>query len=632
VQFRKAPFAWRSGKRLQFRPSGRLHGLAFAGTASLTFSGGKGGATRLAAELAIPGAGDNTSGSTVLEVSQNHGLDMRRVGVHVGALGVGRLLFKNLRFSYSKRVWTADAAVRLPAFTGTAASLGAHVEIRSGTLKKMGFTGHGLRIPLGEGFLLTKASLKVALGPLVVQGGASATYGPPIGGRAALQIDGNLRYASRPEELWKATGKVSLPWGLPGIKPKAQVGLQIYPGRSMSFTSALDLTVHGIGLTANLSGFASAKAFNAEGGGALKLPLVKLSGDAVVSSKGMSACGTIKLLFLHKKAGFGYRWNGPLDIMGSSCDIGRYAVVRARRIASLAAPIPFSLSSPAGFTVFAAQGGDFQISGGPWPGGIVSSTPDRDTSDAFAFHDTTDGMAYLVVPAYADLHTYTLTPLNGATLGTVTYANGLISHAPPPGQPSTDVTGSLSPLGQKDWTLTYGIQTARFQSGETVSFYEGQSSSLAGANPIAEGVDAHTTSRGSATFTPEALGSTTRYVFAVVSIDGRPREQFPVTTFETPVAFLPSADPFLVAAPGGGWTIDFGKPSNVARYELLTTEGDGSRSWEEVPGTAATHKVPVSLVTPVTIGVTPVDQFGRSGPTYVCDTTRFPARPSCLVS
>ena len=630
VQVRQAPFAWQAGKPLLFRPSGRFHGLAFAGTASLSFSRANGGTAELAAKVAIPGAGDDTTADTVLKVSRKHRLNVRSVDLRVGQLQVGRLFLNNLDFTYSHDSWTAEAAVRLPAFTASGATLRGHLAIKRGTLREISVAGKSLRIPLGAGFLLTKASLGLGLGPLVAKGSASATYGPPIGGRAALEIDGSLKYVSRPEH-WGATGKVSLPWGLPGLKPKAQVGLDIYPGRSMSFTSALDLTVHGIGLTGKLAGFASAKAFNAEGDGALKLALVKLSGDAVVSSKGMSACGTIKLLFLGKKVGFGYTWHGPLDIMGSSCDIGRYEVVPGSRLAFTAAPTAFSLASPAGFTVFAAQGGAFQLSGGPWPGGLVTSTPDRDDSSAFAFHDTTDNTSYLVVPTYVTAHTYTITPLGGATLGAITYANGLIQHAPPPGAPSSDVSGTVSGSGDTR-TFSYTIQTARFQQGETVSFYEGQSPTLAGAAPIEEDIDAHTTPAGTALFTPEPLGSTTRYVFAVVSIDGRPREQFPVATFEATLAAPPFASPFLTARPSGGWTVQLASAVNVAKWELLTTTGDRTRSWQETPGTAKTQPVPASLATPVTIGVTPVDQFGRIGLTYVCDTSRFPNRPSCLAS
>jgi len=42
----------------------------------------------------------------------------------------------------------------------------------------------------------------------------------------------------------------------------------------------------------------------------------------------------------------------------------------------------------------------------------------------------------------------------------------------------------------------------------------------------------------------------------------------------------------------------------------------------QAPGTATTVDIPATTGTPATIQATPVDQFGRDGPTYVCDTSK----------
>jgi hypothetical protein len=604
VQLRRAPFAFVPKTPLSFSATGAVRGLPFSGTATLSFNRTDGGTALLAAKLAIPGTAGGITGDAVLTVSRRHAFNVQSVHVDVGRLALGRLLFDKLDFRYAKNLWAADAEIRLPAFTSSPKSLAGHVEIANGSLHNIGIAGSGLAIPLGEGFVLVKAGLDLGLGPLVIQGTGSAVYGPPIGGGGALQIDGALQYSSEPER-WEATGTVSLPWGLPGTKPTATVGLEIHPGRAMIFTSHLDLTAHGIGLSGSLDGFASGKGFNAEGNGKLKFPLVNLSGTVLVSSKAMAGCGSVKFLFFKKKLGFGYTWNGPFDMFGSSCDVGRFRVKLVMRSLLAASATPIELSSPAEFAVFAAQGGDFTVTG---PTGTFSSTPDRDGEDAFAFHDPATNISYLAIPTLAVSAVYTVTPVAGATLGVVTVANGLTTHAG-----TSDVTAGVTGTGVNR-TLVYGLDTSQFQPGETVSFYQGQSETLAGAAPIVEDV----TTSGTAPFTPEPLGNVSRFVFALVSIDGRPREVYEVASFSANPLLTPSASVFLQRT-DGGFSVSIGKPQRVAGWQVLSTTTDGTKNWQEAPGTVTRLDVPAGVVT---MALTPVDQFGRTGPTYLCDTAK----------
>jgi hypothetical protein len=611
VQFRRAPFAWQRTTPLRFPAIGALRGLPFSGTETLSFNRSDGGTARLAAKLAIPGAAGGVNGDAMLTVTRRHPFNVQSVKVHVGQLPLGRLFFDHLDFRYARSLWVADAEIRLPAFTSSPKTLAGHLEIANGSLRRIAVTGDGLSIPLGEGFVLTKAGFDLGLGPLVIQGSGAAVYGPPIGGRGALEIDGLLQYSSLPER-WQATGTVSLPWGLPGTKPTATVGLEIHPGRAMIFTSHLDLSVHGMGLTGELNGFASGKAFNAEGTADLKLPVFKLNGTALVSSKAVAACGAVHFLFLKKKLGFGYTWNGALDIMGSSCDVGRFRVPMLMRSPLSFAATPIGLSSPAGFAVFSAQGGDFAVSG---PTGTFQSTPERDGDDAFAFHDTTTNTTYLAIKTNTTEATYTVTPLAGATLAAVTVANGLLTH-----KGTGDVTAGVTGSGPSR-TLVYGLDAPQFQPGETVSFYQGQSDTVAGATPIVEDV----TSTGTADFTPEPLGQTSRFVFAVVSIDGKPREAYQVASFSASPVLAPSASVVLRASGSGGFLVSIGRPQRVATWRVLSTTADGTKTWQEVPGTTQTIDVPAAIAT---IALTPVDQFGRDGPTYVCDTAKDGSCPA----
>jgi len=50
---------------------------------------------------------------------------------------------------------------------------------------------------------------------------------------------------------------------------------------------------------------------------------------AVVSSRGIAGCGSIKVIFARVSAGFGYRWGDGVHIMIGTCDVGPYREQRA---------------------------------------------------------------------------------------------------------------------------------------------------------------------------------------------------------------------------------------------------------------------------------------------------------------
>src|SRR5262249_56840867 len=155
------------------------------------------------------------------------------------------------------------------------------------------------------------------------------------------------------------------------------------------------------------------------------------------------------------------------------------------------------------------------------PTGNFSTTghPDQDGFDYFLWHDPSDFTVYLAIPVLDTAAEYTVTTPSGAPHPSVGVADGVKSLA-------GDVNGSVSGSG-RTFTLNYTINTAALSPGETVSFFEGQSPDVPGANPIVE--DA--TTSGVQTFTPEATGDTTRTIRAVVFDNGVPREQFFIASF-----------------------------------------------------------------------------------------------------
>ena len=174
----------------------------------------------------------------------------------------------------------------------------------------------------------------------------------------------------------------------------------------MTFKGHLDLTVHGFGITGDLQGFASPRAFNVEGSAKVALTPLNLKGDGLISSRGMSACGRVKLkafgfgVGVGPRLGFGYAWGGPFHFISNSCDVGPFRVVQSFRAAPFAAAASCAAaSSPAQFAVFAVQDqGDFRVTG---PTGTFSSVGDRDTVDSFALHDASDSTVYMAIPVSA---------------------------------------------------------------------------------------------------------------------------------------------------------------------------------------------------------------------------------------
>jgi hypothetical protein len=378
----------------------------------------------------------------------------------------------------------------------------------------------------------------------------------------------------------------------------------VRPGRAVTFDADVDLTIHRWGLTSHLDGFVSRRAFNAEGDASLAIPGPDIHGSGLFSSKGMAACGKV---FFGARMGFGYSWGGALDFMHSSCDVGRWRVqLPVTRALAAAAVVPAIPVPPAlRFEVFAARGSDFTVTG---PVGTIPSTPDRNGPDAFVTHDEDDGWAFVVIPVPPEA-TYSIAPIAGGTIAEVAAADGL-----------NDPTIAGSVLGSGDQrTLEYTI--GGLVPGETVSFYQGQSSTTAGAEPIVE--DVATDGGGLVRFAPEQLGQSTRFVYAVVSVDGRPRQQLQVASFDSTEAPTPVSLVRIFRDPTRpGWTITYAQSANVTEWQALMDVGGPnskrvSRTLEVPPYETF---IAASPAVPVVVRMTPYDAFGRAGDAVLCDS------------
>jgi hypothetical protein len=618
VQLRRAKFAWKvRTPAMHFTANGSLRGLAFGGDAKLAFNGSDGGTATLAATFKLPKvAGVRVSGNGTLRASRRHPFKVQQVHVAVSSLPLARFVFKNLEFGFASGIWSAGADVDFPTFDLQRHTLGATVQIENGALRDLQLRASSLNIPLGEGLFLTEVDGGMNFASSTIGASAHATYGPPIAGHGALQLAGTVTYESGSPSRWTAAGDVSLPFP---SSPTISARLDLEPGHAMAFSGHADLTFAGVGATGDLRGFAGRKAFNIEGDGSIKVFGHGLSGTALLSSKGMSACGKIKLLFKSFTFGFGYPWGGSAHVMGSSCDVGKFRVVAlADRKLIAAGPTTIETHSPVGFAVFAAQGGDFTVLNPV--GQTFTSAPDSDTPTQFSAHDPSTNTTYLAIPVATtgDLP-YVVTPLPGNTLTGLQVADGL-------GLPT--VGGTVTGTGANS-VLHYTI--GDLDPDETVSFYQGIAPDIPGAEPIVEDV---TGSGDSPPFTPEEIGPATRYVFAVVSLAGVPRATFQVATFTASSYALPTGTVTMQPVPrtnavgGSMYQVNLVPDPTTASWEILLQGDDGravytDRNVGEKPFTFLT-----GTARRMTVTVQALDKFKRAGATYVCDTAKPGVCPS----
>jgi hypothetical protein len=538
--------------------------------------------------------------------------------VAVSSLPLARFVFKQLDFGFAKGVWSAGATVELPTFDLQKHTLGATVQIANGSLRDLSLSAGNLNIPLGEGLFLTSVNGSMNFQSSSIGAGAQATYGPPIAGHGVLELKGSITYDSGTPSRWTASGSVALPFP---SSPTIDARFDLQPGHAMAFSGHADLTFAGIGAEGDLRGYAGPKAFNIEGDGSVQVFGHGLSGTALISSKGMSACGKLKLLFKSFTFGFGYPWGGSPHVVGSSCDIGKFRTIPAPdRNLLVAGPTTVLTHSSVGFAVFAAHGGDFTVLN---PAGqTFSSAPDSDTPVQFSAHDPSTGFTYLAIPVatVSDL-SYIVAPLPGNTITDVAVADGL-------GIPV--ISGSVTGTGAGS---RLGYTIGGLEEDETVSFYQGIATDIPGAEPVVEDV---TGSGTSPPFTPEEIGPPTRSIFAVVSLGGVPRLTLPVTTFTATSYSLPAGTvtigaPARTNAVGGTlYSVNLTPDVNTAEWEILVqaNTNNGRATYTDVAADGKPFQFLSGTAKRLTVTVQPLDKYKRAGPTYVCDTAKLGTCPS----
>jgi hypothetical protein len=595
-------------------------GLPFDGQASVDFSFHR---ALVTAEITMPNffstdGGEPFNAKVVLHTDNNSGLELDQIALGPLNADVFGLKFTEVRFAYDATIDSWDAQGKLDLFGSVGLDATpdppnppeygvhfSHGEFKSaGASASFGDAG----IEIFPGVQLNKIGIAVSLNPTLFIG--------DVGLRALelAQIDGRVIVAlpseAAPYEL--TTGDAGPQFaqiaghtftGSPTIGVGGSLSLQVagvdvplanayflysYPSY-VAFGGNFQYGADDFGISGGVNGEfnVAADQFNVEGHVQINLPdpLPGFRGDAVVSSKGIAACGhgTIYTPFpITVTLGAGYHWGDGVVIWIRSCNLGEF-VQHVQTSSAHAAAGTRSFTLPAGLP--SAEVRIDGIGAAPnltvrGPDGQTATTPASGigAQGRFTLVRTPKLNATWIEIEHPPAGTYTVSTAAGsAAIGSLATADGL---------PPASVSGRIGGSGSHR-VLRYSV---RRRPGQLVTFLEG-SHKLA---TVAGG-------KGSIRFTPGAGPLGTRTVVAQVTLAGLPNANVTVARFT--VRRLPRlgrAGRLRVQRRGAVLRISWRAVSDARRYAVYVHGSDGQVHALTV--TAARHSAVVRGIARVSAG------------------------------
>jgi hypothetical protein len=418
-----------------------------------------------------------------------------------------------LNYNAAQQKWSGNAQVRLGDTTVTGAFVMEAGQFTSGNVDL-----DNANLPLAPGVSLRKlaggfssnpwsinGTVGIGAGPVIenkpavtIQGGGSYTYGSPIQ-PARFHVDAivaltDFQLLSGSLDQW-ADGRVDFDGHL---------------GSGGGFNFA------GVSLSADLTGWAAHGAYSAQGAAAIGVNGLNLTGQTVVSSTGLAACGGVKAGWTWQ-TGLAYRWVGnQLTVLAGSCDLRPWTTAPSRPTEAEGGPAA-TFVVPAdepvhGVELTGTTAPPLVTLEGPNGESYVSDTGIHDdhvvTQDAD--ERTTTFLIDTPSPGTWEVH---LQPGSSPLAGLAT-AEGLDDP-----EVAATVTGSGA-TRHLAWALTP-------QPGQVVTFVEqGPETSqvLTTTSAATGGLD----------FTPAAGAAGTRDIVALVEQDGVPRAEIVAGSYEAP--------------------------------------------------------------------------------------------------
>lgn len=570
-------------------------GLPFDGQASVDFSFHR---ALVTAQITMPNffstdGGDPFNAKVVLHTDNGSGLQLDQIALGPLNADVFGLKFTEVRFAYDAAIDSWDAQGKLDLFGSVGLDATPDppnppeygVHFSHGEFKSAGASANfgDAGIEIFPGVQLNKIGIAVSVNPLLFIG--------DVGLRALelAQIDGRVIVAfpsdAAPYEL--TTGDAGPQFaqiaghtftGSPTIGVGGSLALQVagvdvplanayflysYPSY-VAFGGNFQYGADDFGISGGVNGEfnVAANQFNVEGNVQINLPdpLPGFRGDAVVSSKGIAACGhgTIYTPFpITVTLGAGYHWGDGVVIWIRSCNLGEF-VQHVQTSSAHAAAGTRTFTLPAGL-----PSAEVRIEGTGAAPSVTVRGPDGQTATTPASGVGVQGRFTLVrTPklnsTWIEIErplpgSYSVSPAPGSSvIASLATANGL-----PPASVSGRITGSGSHR-----VLHYSV---RRRPGQLVTFLEG-SHRLA---TVAGG-------KGTVHFVPAAGPLGTRSVVAQVTLAGLPNANIVVGRFS--VRRLPRlgrAGQLRVRRSGSVLRISWRAVTGARRYAVYVHGSDG---------------------------------------------------------
>lgn len=492
---------------------------------SLAFTWSAATGWRAQAAAPVPGQPDGSVRVT-LGYGANGALTTGDLFVTRTALG-GVAQLNNLDLSYvaQNQQWSGRASVTVggPAGTTVEGTFAMRAgQFVSGSIDVTNPTG----VPLGPLVRLTRLGAGIGVDPWRWAGAVGIGAGQLIEGKPAVRIEGSGRYrypAAPLPGLWHVDANVALTdfqllsgWLEYNSNGRTEFGGQLGAGGGFNFA--------GVTLSAALTGWVDPQAgYSAEGNASLNVNGMDITGRAVVSSKGVAACGGVRSGWSWE-AGFGYLWStNQITILANSCDLRPWEGQAAPAVAAGAAEASSTFTVPAGVPVHGVQ-----FTGTTAPPRVTLSGPAGESygTPANPADLGVQGDDYLVVQDTARKTTTFLIDTPTAGTWRATTAAGSVpvaAMAAAQWLPDPQITATVTGSGASR-TLSWNLTPL---AGQTVTFAE------RGADSTAT-ITTTSAATGQVVFTPAAGAAGTREIVAVVEQDGMPRDEIVVGSYAAP--------------------------------------------------------------------------------------------------
>jgi hypothetical protein len=340
VQLGKQKFDWKfgsggegGGHPVATGPASEVKGLKLTGSVSIGFE--EGGKLTATANATLGGELGDITGEVKLESANPGGLELSDLEVTLAntkvPLGPVTLQAAAIKYEPPDK-WTGSAQVQLP---GEVPGEGAQIKgsltllVNGNGVRFSGASvdGSDLNIALGpDGVFLQEIGGSVALDPLAIKGTIGITAGPELsfaGGKyALLSLNDSFGYSDENDaNEYTINGSAAM---LNDIS-LGQFDAAFVPGQGFAASGQLGYQFGPVGVDARINGWIGGGHFDFEGDGTIGLPLLDADGHVVISSDGIGACASAKVLWHTFQAGMGYHWGGRFDVF-TGCNLAPYQI------------------------------------------------------------------------------------------------------------------------------------------------------------------------------------------------------------------------------------------------------------------------------------------------------------------